>query len=146
MEITANPLLQPQLIEPHKRKVAYYCRVANAHQLDNKEIYVQLHKLNVLVKQQGFINRGMHSDNVDINNNPNRFVFSTMQTDIKQGETDAAIVSCINRITCDAGLMVEWISYAKARGVRLIALKGFREQPFFLKVLSEFLNRKREVL
>ena len=69
-----------------------------------------------------------------------------MQTDIELGEIDTVIVSCINRIARDAFLLEEWRSYAKARGVRLIALEGFHEQPHFTKALAEFLHRKREVL
>jgi len=72
--------------------------------------------------------------------------FSKMQADIEKGQIHTVIVSCINRIARNAFLLEEWISYAKARGVRLIALNGFHEQPFFVKTLAEFLQSKREVL
>jgi len=69
-----------------------------------------------------------------------------MQSAIEQGKIDTVIVSCINRIARDMFLLEEWISFAKARGVRLISLDGFHEQPFFVKALSQFLQNKREVL
>ena len=150
MESVTNqpPLQQLPLLptESQKGKVAVYCRVASTHQLDNKEIYVQLHKLREYVKQQGFVNCTEYLDNGYSGNNLNRPAFSKMQSDIEQGEIDTVIVSCINRIARDVFLLEEWISYAKARGVRLIALNGFYEQPFFVKAVAEFLQSKREVL
>ena len=146
MGATTNPLLQPQLTEPQKRKAAIYCRVASTNQLDAGEIDIQLAKLRDFAKQQGFSNYNEYLDNGYRGNNLNRPSFSKMKTDIDLGEIDTVIVSCISRIARDVFLVEEWISYAKARGIRLIALNNFHEQPLFVDGLIKFMLSKRNVL
>ena len=125
-------------------KTAIYCRVASTHPNDVGVIDIQLNKLRDFAAQQGFKECAEYLDNGYSRSNLNRPAFVQMEADIGRSKIDTIIVSCINRIARDYFLMEDWISTAKEKGIRLVALDGSHDTPlFFPKMATLLKSRKR---
>ena len=118
-------------MEPNKNrpkpKVAVYCRVASADQVDAHAIESQRESLNVFAKKQGFQVAAEYLDNGYSGNSLDRPGFSQMEAYIAEGKIDTIILRCIDRIARDHMLREGWMQKMRKRNIRFIALDGSHE-------------------
>jgi len=114
-----------------KRKVAIYCRVAreDADAIKHQEV-----RLREYVKQQGFLDIAVYSDNGFSGIRFDRPAFMRMESDIAAGKINTIVCKDISRIGRGYLDVSAWLDKMKRNGISIISVDDGAMDSTFINV------------